>query len=304
MSLRTSLQSAWQKNGPEIRGLFDGALPTFVWSPRPSDQLQGIPVFCYHLVDTDEFEADLQYLSANGYVTVLGSDLVRILAEQSKAPERTVALTFDDGPRNFFDVSFPLLVKYRSRATAFVAPALHAEARVEADIEDRPMTWQEIETIHRSGLVEFQSHTLESRFVPRWPEPVALCGCNPTLERERRGAPLPLLDDLVRSRQILESRLPGAVVNQLAFPAYLGTPETIDVARTAGIGACYWGLRSGRGLNRPGDSPQYISRLSGEFLRRLPGTGRISLPELIEGRLRRAAAAREWRRRQAAQALS
>jgi len=302
MSLQASLRSVWQKNGPEISGLFNGALPDFVWSSRPSQTLTGIPVFCYHLVERDEFEADLLYLAANSYVTLFGSDVIRCLRGQTKVPERAVALTFDDGPRNFFDETVPLLVKHGARATAFIAPGLHAEASDEIDIEDRPMTWQEIESVHRAGLVEFQSHTLESRFAPRWPEPVALCGCSPALERARRGLAMPLAEDLARSREVLERRLPGAVVNQLAFPAYLGTPEAIDAARIAGIEACFWGLRPGRDLNRAGDSLDHISRLSGEFLRRLPGVGRISLPNLLNGRLRRARAAREWRRQHAAQA--
>jgi hypothetical protein len=115
---------------------------------------------------------------------------------------------------------------------------------------------------------------------------------------------LRLVEDLARSRQMIEARLPGSVVNQLAFPAYLGTSEAVEAAAAAGIEACYWGLLRGRDLNRRGDSPQYINRLSGEFLRRLPGKGRISLRNLVQRRLRLAGAAREWRRRQARQELS
>jgi hypothetical protein len=159
------------------------------------------------------------------------------------------------------------------------------------------MTWQELELAHASGLVSFQSHTLESRFVPTWPTPVPLSGCDPSLEAARRRAPLTFEEDLLASRRTLEQRLPGARVDQLAFPMYLGTQASVESARRLDFTACYWGLIPGRPLNRKGDSPFFVSRLSGEFLRRLPGRGRSSLRDLAGERIRRIRTARAWRRR-------
>jgi hypothetical protein len=78
---------------------------------------------------------------------------------------------------------------------------------------------------------------------------------------------------------------------------YVGTQNAIAMARQAGFRAFYWGLLPQRPVNRRGESPLYISRSSGEFLRRLPGTGRISLRELLQKRLRAIHAGRQWRRR-------
>lgn len=300
MSVVTALRAAWRKNEAELRGLFNGALPDFVTAVRPAESLLGVPVFCYHLVEADQFEADLEHLARNGYPTVRGRDFVAYVQGRASLPPRAVLLTFDDGAANFHEVAFPLLARYRAHATAFIAPGLHAAAADE-EIESaaRPMTWEEIGTIYASGLVEFQSHTLESRFVPDWPRPVPLAGCRWELESSRRGTPLALQDDLVRSRRLIEKCLPNAVVNQLAFPMYLGTAAGIAAARAAGIDACYWGLRPGRALNVPGDSPFHVSRLSDEFVRRLPGAGRISVRELLHLRMHRVQAGRAWRRRQA-----
>jgi hypothetical protein len=158
------------------------------------------------------------------------------------------------------------------------------------------MTWQEIAEIHASGLVEFQSHTLESRFVPKWPTEAALAACDPALEASRRlRDPLPLDVDLEASRQRIVERLPGVQVEHLAFPQYLGTDAGVDTARRVGFRACYWGLIAGRPVNRRGESPYHVSRISDEFLRRLPGRGRISLGELVRGRLRRIEAGKKWR---------
>ena len=295
MRTLTALADAWRKNGPEILGLCTGALPRFVTARRPRAHLGGVPVFSYHLVEPLELDSDLEFLAANGYSTLGTRELLEHLSGAGEPLQRAVMLTFDDGPRNFFDVAFPLLRRYGARAVAFIAPGLHADT--ERDADARPMTWQEIGAIHACGLVEFQSHTFESRSAARWPAPVPLAGCDPALERRRRGAPRTWAEDLALSRREIESRLAGAQVDQVAFPMYVGTPAAVEVARRLGFRACYWGLLAGRALNRPGDSPFHISRLSGEFVQRLPGAGRASLRSLLHRRMRLIQRARAWRRR-------
>jgi peptidoglycan/xylan/chitin deacetylase (PgdA/CDA1 family) len=295
MSFMTALSGVWRKNSPEVRGLWDGSLPDFVTRRRPRE-LCGVPVFTYHLVEPQELEADLEFLAANGYRTLRAADLVDYLAGAWDPQGPAVMLTFDDGPRNFFDSAFPLLQRFGARAVAFIAPGLHADAGRDDTAQARPMSWQEMATIHASGLVEFQSHTFESRFVPQWPAVAPLAGCDPDLERRRRGAPRAFADDLALSRLTLESRFPGGRVDQIAFPMYVGTAAAVDAARALGFRACHWGLIPGRPINARGDSPFFISRLSDEFLRRLPGAGRITLRQLVRGRLHRIQRARAWRR--------
>jgi len=193
-------------------------------------------------------------------------------------------------------VAFPLLQKYGAKAVAFIAPGLHAEAEV-PDVTARPMTWGEMRTIAASGLVEFQSHTFESRYIPNWPMPAALAGCDPAIENARRREPRPLDADLLDSREAIVAHLHGVRVQHLAFPMYIGSDDAIRTAESLGFKACYWGLVKGRPLNRAGHSPLMISRVSDEFLRRLPGEGRVSFAGLIRERLHRIGLAREWRRR-------
>ena len=127
--------------------------------------------------------------------------------------------------------------------------------------------------------------------------PAALSGCDPVLEARRRKAPLSFAEDLAASQKMIEARLPGTKVDQLCFPQYLGTSEAVSVAESLGFRGCHWGLTAGRPLNRKGDSPFFISRVTDEFLRRLPGTGRISLRELLQQRVHRIQTARAWRQR-------
>jgi peptidoglycan/xylan/chitin deacetylase (PgdA/CDA1 family) len=202
--------------------------------------------------------------------------------------ERAVVLSFDDGPRNFHAVVLPTLERFKARALAFVAPGLHfdeAPATI-MDAPDRQMTWDELREVHASGLVDVESHTLESRYVPRWPEPMALDGVDPAIEAHfRTAAPLPLAEDLQAARELLERQLPGKRVRHLAFPAYDGTDHAVQVAAAAGYAACHWGIVPSRGLNRPGDPPRQVARISGEFLRRLPGRSRMSLLRMIGNRI-------------------
>jgi peptidoglycan/xylan/chitin deacetylase (PgdA/CDA1 family) len=292
-----AFQDAWRKNSPELLGLWNGALPDFATSRRPREPLLGVPVFSYHLVEAETFGADLEFLKRNGYRTISSAEMVDYLLVGLDLPPRSVMLTFDDGPRNFHDVAFPLLRTYSGHATAFIAPGLHRDAAADEETDARPMSWEEISRVHASGLVDFQSHTLESRFVPHWPAPAALAGCAPALEAQRRGAPRDFADDLAASRQLLETRLPAAPVDQLAFPMYIGTTAAVETARSLGFRACYWGLVAGRPLNRRGDSPFKISRMSDEFVRRLPGERRVSIAQMLRTRVNRARSARAWRRR-------
>lgn len=297
MNLTKKVKDAWRKNVPEIVAWWNGSLPDFVTARRPAEALDGVPVFCYHLVEPDAFEADLRFLAKNGYRTVRPGELVGYLNGIAELPERSVLLSFDDGPRNFYDVAFPLLRQYGANALGFIAPALHTRASSADDSNHaRPMTWEELETVHASGLVEFHSHTLESRYVPRWPLPVPLAGCAPRIEASRRSSPLPLERDFALSKEEIETRLPGAVADHLSFPMYNGTEVAVKLAQTAGFKACHWGFIKGRALNRRGDSPFYISRISDEFVRRLPGEGRQRFSQLVHERIRRSQKARAWRR--------
>jgi len=293
--LAAAVRAAWSKNSPEIRSIWNGSLPAFVWARRPRDPPEGVPVFAYHLVEAAELEADLRFLQLNAYETLSAERFLEYLAGARSSSGRAVVLTFDDGPREFHTTAFPLLRRFAARAVAFIAPAMHAVAD-EPGVLARPMSWAEIREIYASGYVEFHSHTLESRSVAGWPGAVPLAGCDPRIEARRRGVPRTLREDLGLSRRLLSSELRGATSDQLAFPGYNGTGEAIRIARSLGFRACYWGLLGGRPLNRPGRAAAFfISRMSHEFLRRLPGRGRMDLRELLEVRLRKVRAARQWR---------
>lgn len=280
----------WRKNWPEIHCALRGGLPAFLFQKRPIEPHGRVFVFCYHVVDSQSFQRDLEFLRRNEYRTIDANDLLLHMTGEKHVPDRSIVITFDDGPQNFYRVAFPLLQQYRMNAVAFLATAFHEQRhRVpETARESCPCTWSQIAEMHESGLIDFQSHTHQHRYVPRWPEPLPLTGSPAEVICRLRGEPQSLADDFRTAKQILESKL-NKTVHHLAFPMYQGTNAALRIGSDCGYRTFWWGVLPRRPGNDPGDPPTKIVRLSGEFIRRLPGVERTSLRSILRRRYARPA---------------
>lgn len=276
-----ALRSSWEKNWPELRCAAAGGMPAFVTSRRSIEDDTGVPVFCYHLVTHASFERDLSHLSQGGYVTLDADALLAHVRGERAAPRKAVVLSFDDGAVNLYRVVYPLLQRFSMKAVAFIAPRFHGNTNDATDA--RCCTWDELREMHASGVVDVQSHTYSHRYVPRWPEPAMLLGPDAERVEAMRGEPMDLAEDLSRAKQVIETRL-DKHVRHLAFPRYNGSAAAIEVGRSLGYEAFWWGVLPHRPLNRPGDPATHIVRLSGEFVRRLPGPDRRPLTAILAER--------------------
>jgi hypothetical protein len=167
----------------------------------------GIPVFTYHSVadpstpdsvTPTEFELHMRYLAQNGYHTLSADDLYDHLVFGKQVPPRSVVITFDDGRATIWTVAFSFLQKYNFKAVSFIVPsemsetgirptlsdykagqAVSLEDLLSADSSGTPtITWEEARIMHDSGLVDFQSHTLDHTLIYSAPEIVDFI--NPT----------------------------------------------------------------------------------------------------------------------------
>lgn len=91
--------------------------------------------------------------------------------------------------------------------------------------------------------------------------------------------------DLLESKDLIEKKLPGTKVTHLCYPYYVRSQVAIEVSKEAGYLCNHWGFFEEKRSNQRGDDPYSIVRLSEEFIFRLPGEGRKSLPELIFERI-------------------
>lgn len=271
-----------RKNGPEVHAFFTGGLPYFILSKNPQPLHDGLPVFCYHLVQSDDFEQDLRFLSDNAYKTLTADELLAHINQKDSHSGSSVVLSFDDGAANFYQVAFPLLKKYRHKAVLFISPGLHRDACAENLASSRrPCTWEELVEMHASDLVDIQSHTWVHRSLIDWPQALPLAGIDDATIAGRRSESLTMEEDLYRSKTTIEQRLQKQV-NHLALPQYVGSDDAVQQACKQGH-QCFWrGICPRHPLNIPGQDPLQIVRVSGEFTRRLPGNHRRSLINIFK----------------------
>jgi len=280
------LRRRWEKNWPEIRGALGGGFPDFVFARRPEVPAE-IPVFWYHSVLPEEFREDLLFLERNGYRTVTADELRDHVEGRRPCPPRSVVLSFDDGSVNLHSVVFPLLQEFSRTAVAFIAPAFHELEEGLPSTLKRPCSWGEILEMHESGRVDFQSHTLEHRYLPRWPEPLELADIDARYQAVR-AEPVSLESDLAGARNEIRERL-GKEAVHLAFPRFDGTAEAVATGIRCGYRAFWWGAHATPPIRVAGGVGTHVSRVSGEFLRRLPGEGRLGLGTILRRRYTRAA---------------
>ena len=174
------IRRGYQKNKPDWNALRKGYFPDFVTNGKISTIIDYVPVFTFHFVKPSSFEAQLQFLSVNGYRTIDPNHFYAILIGEKPVPERAVLLTFDDGWGSLWRYAYPLLKKYRMQAVAFIIPGLITEkvtnrpnledvwsGAVDSSVlaegnttDERLCSWHEIQAMSDSGVLNFQSHTM------------------------------------------------------------------------------------------------------------------------------------------------
>jgi len=120
-----------------------------------------VPVFVFHEAEAEAFARKLEHLARNDYATLSIDEYMAMLRGSMKAPERAVLLTFDDGRGSVWNVAAPLLRRHGMRAVVFLVPGrVPTHAPRPASQHAPLMSWEEIDSLSRDGLFDFQSHTL------------------------------------------------------------------------------------------------------------------------------------------------
>ncbi len=145
---------------------------TYGWI-RATGNAGGLRVLMYHRVTDahpDErlcvrvraFAEQMRLLRAEGYRTVSFEQAVAVAQGQWTAPERSIALTFDDGFEDNYQFAFPAMAEYDFTACFFLPSAFILSGASGHAAADRPMTWKQIHEIAAHGH-EIGSHSVSHR---------------------------------------------------------------------------------------------------------------------------------------------
>ena len=167
-----------------------------------------------------EFDRQVAWMKAQGFHFVTMQELQDNWGQH---PEKTVAITFDDGYLDNLENAYPILEKYQAKATIYVVVDRHdrdwstykkahhnsGELAREPKLND-----EQVQFLAQSGVVEIGSHTLTHANLDKLDD--AAC-----------------LAELVDSKQQLE-QLTGKAVNSFAYPFGIYSQRDVNLAKQAG----------------------------------------------------------------------
>ena len=171
-------------------------------------------------VKPTEFEKQVAWMKAEGFNFVTMQELQ---ANWGKHPEKTVAITFDDGYLDNLENAYPILEKYQAKATIYVVVDRHdrdwstykkahhnsGELAREPKLND-----EQVKFLAQSGWVEIGSHTLTHANLDKLDE--AEC-----------------LKELFESKVQLE-QLTNRPVTSFAYPFGIYSARDVEIAKQVG----------------------------------------------------------------------
>lgn len=131
-------------------------------SNSPSVAINQLTILLYHHIDTEtpaatsttpeQFEQHLEYLHHNGFQVLDLAEALEKIKNGVALPDKSVAITFDDGYESIFNHAWPLLKQYKMPFTVFIStePIDKKYASM--------MNWQQIKTLH-DNRVTIANHT-------------------------------------------------------------------------------------------------------------------------------------------------
>jgi peptidoglycan/xylan/chitin deacetylase (PgdA/CDA1 family) len=123
---------------------------------------QTVPVLSYYrlsrnkpsqiAITRDDFKAQMKYLKDNGYHVITLEQLLGFLDYREQIPEKSVAITFDDGWISTYDIAFPILKEYGFPATIFIYTDFVGGGKA--------LSWKHIKELSEAGFdIQCQTKT-------------------------------------------------------------------------------------------------------------------------------------------------
>jgi len=222
-----------------VSGIILGVLLVLVFSKRYGWWRKSVPNSCprilmYHMVSEPRpgakfnklrvppamFERQVRWLTEQGYHFAFMSEL----AANAALPDKTLAITFDDGYEDNYLNAHPVLEKYGARATLYL-------------VEDRfDRDWSvSKKSHHNSGELMAEKKLTDEQVTV-----MLASGCWELGGHTRTHANLSRLDlsakqeEIAASKQALEARF-NTRLSSFAYPFGIYSPDDIIAARNAGF---------------------------------------------------------------------
>jgi len=169
-------------------------LPVLMYHSIAEELEAGVPAYYQTATRPDVFAGQMVRLKAGGFQGVdLATGLAWLHATGPDSPAHPVAITFDDGFRDFLTDAFPVLQRERFTATMYLPTAFIAGPGGRRSFKGREcLTWSEVRQLGAAGM-EFGSHTVNHpRLVELSPDRVRAELADSKSEIEQQlGIPVP-----------------------------------------------------------------------------------------------------------------
>ena len=183
------------------------------------DEPVQIPILMYHavhvmdpseasnanlIIDPDLFEAQIKALSKAGYYFLTPEEAYKAFTENALPAKKVVWLTFDDGNEDFYTIGYPILKKYKAKATNNIITGFVKKGNA------GNLTVKQMKEMMAHGM-SFQSHTVN----------------HPDLSTTDKATQKVELTDSI---DFLENKL-NTKVNTIAYPSGRYNQTTLDLAK-------------------------------------------------------------------------
>lgn len=183
------------------------------------DEPVQIPILMYHavhvmdpseasnanlIVAPDNFEAQIKAMVDAGYYFLTPEEAYKAFTENALPAKKVVWLTFDDGNEDFYTIAYPILKKYKAKATNNIITGFVKKGNA------GNLTVKQMKEMMAHGM-SFQSHTVN----------------HPDLSATDKATQKVELTDSIN---FLENKL-NTKVNTIAYPSGRYNQTTLDLAK-------------------------------------------------------------------------
>ncbi|AEF25073.1 polysaccharide deacetylase family protein [Streptococcus parauberis] len=183
------------------------------------------------IVDPKVFEEQVKAMADDGYYFLTPEEAYRILDKNEKPANKVVWLTFDDSMIDFYQIAYPIMKKYKVKATNNVITSYTDEKRVSN------LSLEQMTEMKKNGM-SFQNHTVN----------------HPDLSQESSESQTAELKD---SKTYLDTNLNQETI-AVAYPSGRYSDSTLKIAKSLNYKL---GVTTNEGLASASDGLLSLNRI-------------------------------------------